>query len=204
MQWLLWTVLALIVGWTLVHRRRVDVTQAVIIFSFYGLSLQQSRSMADAAMVTFPFLCASASALWRRRPRGPGDDTARVLVGVGLLLAMAVHVSVFTYYYGLRADGGRRRGFASERIAHVRGGLCGSEPDPGTCVRAFRLCGWVNYKLSPSVLVNIDSRTELYGVDLHYEYLLAIGEPVEISATSNAIGSMCSCWATKISGRAPR
>jgi hypothetical protein len=89
-------------GWVATDHRPVDAAQAGIIGLFAGLSVWHVRVVSDFALVTAPFLAASATRLLDRRGTSgravpPGRDDSRPAAlggGVVLLLGLVAYLTV--------------------------------------------------------------------------------------------------------------
>jgi hypothetical protein len=208
LSYLLYALLALFVLFSLVNCRSVDFTQAGLFCLFFFLSLRHNRAVTDAALGTYVILTASASALLEVRgqemaagttsadtrqgsgnpaiessgPSGlwPPDRSspAAVILGSLLLLSLAAHVSVFTYYYDFRGSGRQKGVGIGANMPTCAVDFIARHQLTGHAFVSYAFAALLIYRMSPLVKVNMDSRNDVvYGEDLYREYRTALRSP---------------------------
>jgi hypothetical protein len=187
---LLYALLGLFVVFTVVNLRTVDFTQAAIVVPCFLLGLQHQRYIPDAALTTYPILAALASAVLearhraaarpvRLRPRD-GSSPAAIIGGACLLLSLATHASIFTYYWNFHGDG-FEKGFGASTNTRLLP-TCAVDFAIGHQLQghafvSFNFSPLVIYRMHPAVHVNIDIRDYVYGEPLFLEYARALSSP---------------------------
>ena len=186
---ILYAMFGLFVLFSVVNLRSVDFTQAGICCLFFLLSLRHNRGVTDAALGTFPILATAASAMLEQRERErkmeaplqiyarrPDRSTrAAVILGSFLLLGIAAHTLVFSYYYDF-TGARRQKGFGiTDNMPTCAVDFIVRHELSGQAFVSYPYAALLIYRMSPAVKVNMDSRNDVYGEELFREYLDALG-----------------------------
>jgi len=172
---ILYVLVGLFCAFTALNLRAVDLTQAGLVTFFVLLSLQHCRAVTDAALGTFVPLTASVSTLFGRR--GWRETPVAVAAGATLLLAVAAHASIFTYYYDF-AGSGREKGIGvADAMPECAVDFIVRQRLAGHAFVSYAGAGMLIQRTTPAVKVNMDSRADVYGEALFREYLSAFRTP---------------------------
>ncbi|MCX6562456.1 MAG: hypothetical protein NTU60_02495 [Candidatus Aminicenantes bacterium] len=165
--------------------RSVDFIQAGLFALFFILSLKHNRAVADAALVIFVFLAANASAWLDRRtaavagapPWRDRSGRSNVVLGSAFLIAAAVCTAVFGYPFDFSGSI-REKGFGIASNMPVRAvDFIARNRLKGNAFVSYTFAGLLIHRMTPDVMVNMDSRNDVYGEELYLEYSEALRDP---------------------------
>jgi len=169
----------------LANIRSVDFVQTGIFALFLYLSLRHNRAVADAALVLFIFLAANASTWLDRRqaaPSGVGPGRGRsgrkgLVLGSAFVLAAALYTLVGRYHFDFQG-GIREKGFGIASNMPVRAvDFIARSGIKGNAFVSYTFAGLLIHRMWPEVMVNMDSRNDVYGEELYLEYNKALQDP---------------------------
>jgi len=168
-----------------VNIRSVDLVQAGLFALFLYVSMRHNRAVADAALVFFVFLAANASTwLDRRRaaPSGAGLGRGRsgrkgLVLGSAFVLAASLYTLVVGYHFDFQG-GIREKGFGIASNMPVRAvDFIARSGIKGNAFVSYTFAGLLIHRMWPEVMVNMDSRNDVYGEELYVEYNTALQDP---------------------------
>jgi hypothetical protein len=152
--------------------RRMDVPVHLLGGAFLALATRHNRSVAEASLV-LPVLLAASLSRWLP----PGREGRSILLPAGsaALLVAAGAVALLGYPYDFAGD--RRpsgTGIGGNTPLCAVDFIEGSGLS-GNAFVSYAYAGLLVHRMSPSVLVNIDSRNDVYGEEPYADYLSALG-----------------------------
>lgn len=179
--WLLLAVLAA-AGFS---RRRMDVTDFVLVGGSAYLALVAARNIALFALLAAPVLTrhldAGLAELRAKYPRlpmpGDGPPTPRAVALNWVLLAVVAAAALVKISLPLQADLNERE---RARFLPVAAAMFIAQSKPaGPMFNSYNWGGYLAWELYPDYLVYVDGRTDLYGNDFLSEYLqVSLGREV--------------------------